>query len=55
MTAKPYLPPTPLDDDAVVITAIETVQPRDLFPGLLLRAHSHRRRPHWARRDVLLC
>ena len=41
MTAKPYLPPTPLDDDAVVITAIETVQPRDLFPGLLLvRIHT---------------
>ena len=41
MTAKPYLPPTPLDDDSVVITAIETVQPRDLFPGLLLvRIHT---------------
>ena len=41
MRAKPYLPPTPLDDDSVVITAIETVQPRDLFPGLLLvRIHT---------------
>ena len=41
MPAKPYLPPTPLDDDSVVITAIETVQPRDLFPGLLLvRIHT---------------
>ncbi len=41
MTAKPYLPPTPLDDDRVVITAIETVQPKDLFPGLLLvRIHT---------------
>jgi len=38
---KPYLPPTPLDESAVRITAIETVLLPDLFPGLLLlRVHT---------------
>jgi galactonate dehydratase len=41
MTAKPYLPPSPIDEGKVKITAIETVQPKDLFPGLLLvRIHT---------------
>lgn len=40
-TPKPYLPPVPLDDQAVRITAVETVIPTDLFPGLLLlRIHT---------------
>jgi len=41
MTAKPYLPPSPVDAGKVRITAIETLQPRSLFPGLLLvRIHT---------------
>lgn len=40
-TAKPYLPPSPIDEGKVKITAIETMQPRELFPGLLLvRIHT---------------
>lgn len=36
-----YLPPTPLEDQAVRITAIETMVPDDIFPGLLLlRIHT---------------
>lgn len=41
MEGKMYLPPTPLDDDVLRITKIETVIPDDLFPGLmLLRIHT---------------
>jgi L-alanine-DL-glutamate epimerase-like enolase superfamily enzyme len=41
MTAKPYLPPSPIDEGKVKITAIETLQPKELFPGLLLvRIHT---------------
>jgi len=36
-----YLPPTPLDDDVLRITKIETVIPDDIFPGLMLvRVHT---------------
>src|SRR4051812_22389469 len=36
-----YLPPTPVESDAVRITAIETSIPSDLFPGLvLMRIHT---------------
>ncbi len=39
--AKPYLPPSPIDEGKVKITAIETLQPKELFPGLLLvRIHT---------------
>ncbi|HEY8667509.1 MAG TPA: mandelate racemase/muconate lactonizing enzyme family protein [Tepidisphaeraceae bacterium] len=41
ITAKPYLPPTPLDEGAIRVTAIETVIPEDIFTGLmLLRIHT---------------
>ena len=41
MNAKPHLPASPLDDNKLTVTAIETVQPVDLFPGLLLlRVHT---------------
>jgi galactonate dehydratase len=40
-TAKPYLPPSPIEEGKVKITAIETLQPKELFPGLLLvRIHT---------------
>ena len=36
-----YLPPTPVEEGAVRITAIETYIPDDLFPGLIfLRIHT---------------
>lgn len=36
-----HLPPTPVEEGAVRITAIETAIPRDLFPGLVLvRVHT---------------
>jgi galactonate dehydratase len=39
--AKPYLPPSPIEEGKVKITAIETLQPKELFPGLLLlRIHT---------------
>lgn len=39
--AKPYLPPSPIEEGKVKITAIETLQPQELFPGLLLvRIHT---------------
>ncbi|MGY8826742.1 MAG: mandelate racemase/muconate lactonizing enzyme family protein [Candidatus Latescibacterota bacterium] len=39
--AKPYLPPSPIDEGKVKVTAIETMQPKELFPGLLLvRIHT---------------
>jgi len=38
---KPYLPATPIDEDALRITKMETVIPEDVFPGLLLlRVHT---------------
>lgn len=38
-----YLPPTPIEDDVVRITKIESSVPDDLFPGLLLiRIHTDR-------------
>ena len=41
MTAKPHLPPSPIDEGKVTVTAIESVQPLDLFPDLLLvRIHT---------------
>lgn len=41
MTAKPHLPPSPIDAGKVTVTAIESVQPLDLFPDLLLvRVHT---------------
>ena len=41
MTAKPHLPPSPIDEGKVTVTAIESVQPLDLFPDLLLvRVHT---------------
>ncbi|MDP6114856.1 MAG: mandelate racemase/muconate lactonizing enzyme family protein [Planctomycetota bacterium] len=41
LQGKMYLPPTPLDDDVLRITKIETVTPEDLFPGLMLvRVHT---------------
>ena len=40
-TEPMYLPPTPVEEGAVKITAIETSIPNDLFPGLLLlRVHT---------------
>ena len=36
-----YLPPSPLSDGKVTVTAIESLQPVNLFPGLLLvRIHT---------------
>jgi L-alanine-DL-glutamate epimerase-like enolase superfamily enzyme len=41
MQAKSHLPPSPLAEGKVKITAIETLQPKNLFPGLLLvRIHT---------------
>ena len=39
--SKPHLPPTPLQQSKVTVEAIESVQPMDLFPDLLLvRIHT---------------
>ena len=41
MEPKPHLPPSPVDEGRVTVTAIETLQPLDIFPGLLLvRIHT---------------
>jgi galactonate dehydratase len=41
MKPKPHLPPSPVDEGKVTVTAIETLQPLDIFPGLLLvRVHT---------------
>ena len=41
MIPKPHLPPSPIGEGKVTVTAIETLQPVDLFPGLLLvRIHT---------------
>ena len=36
MLAKPYLSPSPIDEGKVTVTAIESVQPLEFFPDLLL-------------------
>ena len=42
MTNKPHLPPSPLDNSRVTVTAIESVQVWDFFPDLLLvRIHTN--------------
>ena len=41
MKPKPHLPPSPVDEGKVTVTAIEPLQPLDLFPDLLLvRIHT---------------
>ena len=41
MSAKPHLPPSPIDAGKVRVTAIESTQVLDLFPDLLLvRIHT---------------
>ena len=41
MTAKPHLPPSPIDGEKISITAIESMQPHEFFPDLLLvRIHT---------------
>ena len=41
MLAKPYLSPSPIDEGKVTVTAIESVQPLEFFPDLLLvRIHT---------------
>jgi len=42
MTHKPHLPPSPLDNSRVTVTAIESVQVLEFFPDLLLvRIHTN--------------
>ena len=41
MQAKPHLSPTPIDEGVVKVVAIESAQPLELFPDLLLvRIHT---------------
>ena len=41
MTARAHLPPSPIDEGKVTVTAIETLQPLGIFPDLLLvRVHT---------------